>query len=678
MSTISKRLIGASVFFIWMTLLISAFYLVQKPSFLNGLYSIADTLWLLFVWGLLVVNSIGLGYLLFRRLPKLPIQSIESLLIGAGVGLGIMGLIGFLIGLLGCVHPVLLIGSQACLLLILWWRKILHSVRQDLRVFVLDWHNNMAASPLWIRISLGLTLMLAILLTLAPPAEGFDALFYHLPGPDRILSGFGLQPSSVPHFWFPALPEGVFLWAQGMGSVRVTHLLHLTWALLSALLLWYWALRISDSKTAQASLIIIITMPSLYLLASWAYTDFALTFYGLATVYGVFKAHENDMDYPLTGWVMVTGIAVGMAMGVKYTSFLVPMTAGLLLLWWQRDNFRGAVRTILTFSIVAIAFASPWYLRNWAVMGNPFYPFAFGGNYWNDFRAIGFSDTGTGIGWNLKELLLLPLNATLGHRDANYYDGRIGPLYLILAPMAMYVLFVSKHYTRQKQRTIISIALYTFLSLAVWTLGVFNSSALWQTRLLLPALIPFAIPTALGWLALKQLDTPRLRISFIFKFVVIAIVSINLFNASLSVIARNPLAYATGFESLERYLEKVQPFYARATQLVGKLPEDAKIYFLFEPRSYYMSRTVQPDAILDNLAQKIYLYGDSDGILDSWLEEGFTHVLIYRRGVDFLKGNTHKYSSKHQTVLELIIDNHLIWVDNTSDGAYELYSINPE
>ncbi|MGB5844037.1 MAG: glycosyltransferase family 39 protein [Anaerolineales bacterium] len=678
MSTNSKRLIGALVFFIWMTLLVAAFYVVQKPSFMAGMRGIADTLWLLMVWGLLVVNGMGLGHFLLQSLPVLPIQPVERLLIGAGVGLGLLGLIGFLIGLLGWVHPVLLIGSQAGLLLILWWRKILHAVGQDLRVFALDWHECMAAAPSWIKITLGLTLLLAFLLALAPPAEGFDALFYHLPGPERVLSGIGLQPSSVPHFWFPALPEDVFLWAQGMGSVRATQLLHLTWAVLSALLLWYWAVRIWDSKTAQASLIILISMPSLYLLASWAYTDFALTFYGLVTIYGVFKTHENNADDPLAGWVIVAGIAAGMAMGVKYTSFLVPMTAGLLLFWWQRKNLAAAVRTVLIFSIVALAVASPWYLRNWAVMGNPFYPFAFGGNYWDDFRATGYSDTGTGIGWNLKELLLLPLNATLGHRDANYYDGRIGPLYLILAPLAVYVLFASKRYTRQQHRAIFSIGLYTLLSLAAWTLGVFNSSALWQTRLLFPALIPFAIPTALGWLALQKLDTSQLRISFIFKFVVIAILTINLVNASLSVIERNPLAYTTGLETLERYLEKVQPSYTQAAQLVGKSPEDSKVYFLFEPRSYYMPRTVQPDATLDNLSHGIYLYGDSDGVLASWQAEGFTHVLIYRRGADFIKGNAHKFSSEHQVALEFIIQNHLDWVGSTSDGAYEFYSIHPE
>jgi hypothetical protein len=678
MSTNSKRLIGALVFLIWTTILVAAFYVVQKPSFLSGMRGFTDTLWTLTVWGLLVINGMGLGYFLIQRLPMLPIQPVERLLIGAGVGLGLLGLFGFLIGLVGWANPILLIGSQAGLVLILWWRKKLHFIRQDLRVFAMEWRDSMAAAPSWMKIALGVTLLLTFLLALSPPAEAFDALFYHLPGPERVLSGDGLQPSSVPHYWFPGLPENVFLWAQGMGSARATQLLHMTWAVLGALLLWHWAGRVWDSKTAQTSLILLISMPSLYLLASWAYTDFALTYYGLVTIYGVYKAHENNSDDPLTGWILIAGIAAGMAMGVKYTSFLVPVTAGLLLFWWQRKNLASAVRTVLIFSMVTLLIAAPWYLRNWAVMGNPFYPFVFGGNYWDDFRAIGYSESGNGIGWNVKELLLLPLNATLGHRDANYYDGRIGPLYLILAPLTLYVLYDSTRYVKQQRRAIFSISLFTLLSLAAWTLGVVNSSALWQTRLLFPALIPFAIPTALGWLALKKLDTPQLRISFIFKFVVIAILAINLINASLSVIVRNPLAYATGIETLEDYLEKVQPAYAQAVQLVGKSPEDAKVYFLFEPRSYYMPRTVQPDAILDNFAHDIYQYDDTDGALASWLAEGYTHVLIYRRGANFVQGNAYKFSREHQAALEFVIQNNLDWVGSTSDGAYEFYSLHPE
>jgi hypothetical protein len=420
----------------------------------------------------------------------------------------------------------------------------------------------------------------------------------------------------------------------------------------------------------------LLSMPSLYLLASWAYTDFALTFYGLVTLYGIYRVFSNENEVPKTGWIILSGIAAGMAMGVKYTSFLVPVTGVLLLFWWQRRNLLSAVKTGVIFSIAAFIIAAPWYLRSWIVMGNPFYPFAFSGLYWDSFRADWYAESGSGIGWNLKELILLPLNATLGHRDMNYYDGRIGPLFLTLAPLTIFVLLTSRRLPRRKRRALFAITLFTSLSVLAWVVGVINSSALWQTRLLYPALIPFSLPTALGLLAVKKLDTLQLRVSFIFNFVVVALLTITLIDAGLNILLRNPLAYAAGIESRETYLDKVQPSYAQALRLLEQAPDDAKIYSLFEPRSYHAPRDIQPDPILDNFSHDLYLHSNVDGVLRAWLSDGYTHILVNRRGVDFISQNRSGiFTPEQQTALETLIQDHLALIDTTEDGAYELYKI---
>jgi len=674
MSANIKRLIAALAFFLWTAFVIVAYYVTQKPAFLAGIDGLAATGWVLIVWIALVINAAGVGNLLIRHLPELTIQPVERLLFGTGIGLGLLGLVDFLVGIIGWIHPAILIGFQLGLLLLLWWRKGLQAVWDDFRCLGSAWRDGISPAPLWLKIALVSTLLLTFLLTLAPPAEAFDALFYHLVGPERFLNGEGMQPSSVPHFWFPALPEGLFLWAQGMGAVRTTQLIHLTWAVLAILLLWNWAVSVWESKTAQGTLIILLSMPSLYLLASWAYTDFALTFYGLAAIYGVYKAFDSDDAHPQLGWIIIAGIGAGMSMAVKYTSFLVPVSGVLLTLWWGRRNLGSTIKNILIFSLVALGIAAPWYLRSWIVMGNPFYPFAFGGLYWDSFRAAWYAEAGTGIGWKIKELFLLPLNATLGHRDANYYDGRIGPLFLILAPLTAYVLLKVENFSGKQRRTLLAITVFTLLSIGAWIFGVINSAALWQTRLLFPVLIPFALPTALGLLAVKNLDTPQLRISFIFNFVVIAVVAVTVIDAGISVIMRNPLAYAVGIESRQAYLAKVQPSYAQAMQMLEITPQNASVYFLFEPRSFDAPRDVQIDPILDNFAHDWFVYGDADAVLQAWRSAGYTHVLVYRRGVDFLSGNrSGSFTPEYQAALDLFVRNHLILMDLTEDGAYELY-----
>ena len=206
--------------------------------------------------------------------------------------------------------------------------------------------------------------------------------------------------------------------------------------------------------------------------------------------------------------------------------------------------------------------------------------------------------------------------------------------------------------------------------------GVISSAALWQTRLLFPALIPFALPTALGWSALRRLDTPHLSISFLVNLIVGGVVAVTLMEAGIGIVQRNPLAYALGLETRDAYLKKVQPFYAQAIELVASAPEDAKIYALLEPRSYYFPREVQPDPILDNFAHDLYIFGSPEAVAQFWQEAGYTHVLLYRRGLDFmLENDPDNFSPEFQAALDEVIRAHLNLIGTISGGAYDLYEI---
>ena len=668
------RLLAALIFFLWGGFVLAAFYVVQKPLLMGVARGLGTTFWMLAIWGLLTFNAWGLGRFLLAKLLYLRTSAAENLFLGAGIGLGVQGLLGYALGLLGWAHPAALFTFQIGLLLVLLWRGGWRAWKDDLQTFAAQWQRGMRSASRWVIFALGTGLALIFILALAPPAEGFDALFYHLPVPLRVLQGDGLQPSGVEHFWFPALPEGAFLWAVGMYAERAAQLLHMTWGLAAALLLWHWAETVWSGKVAQKTLLILLTMPSLYLLASWAYADLALTFFGLAAVYGVWRAAQTESDAPAIGWAILAGAAAGMAMGVKYTSFPIPLVGGLLLLWWGRRPLKNGMRAAAVFSVAAILVAAPWYLRNWLVMGNPFYPFVFGGLYWDDFLSAWYA--GSGVDWTLPDLLLLPLSATLGYRDAMFYDGRIGPLYLLFAPMTIYALMAARRGTLMQRRAVLALSVFALLSVAVWLLGMDGSATLWQTRLLYPVLIPFALLTALGWLAAPKLDTPHLRISFIVNFMAAAVIFVTLADTALYALQRNPLKYAAGLETRQAYLSRTIPHYAQAIDLVAQTPEDAQIYSIFEPRSYYFSRNVRIDAILGNLGHDLYLHGSPDAVVRSWKDAGYTHILFYRLGADFLAQNEPRlFPPEHQAAMDAIMRDFLELVGITADGGYELYVI---
>jgi hypothetical protein len=310
-------------------------------------------------------------------------------------------------------------------------------------------------------------------------------------------------------------------------------------------------------------------------------------------------------------------------------------------------------------------------------MGNPFYPFVFGGRYWDRFLDHWYAEAGTGIGWNLTPLLLLPLNVTLGNHDVTFFDGRMGPLFLLLAPFAIWILWtrLRRGSNPAEKDSLLAIGVFSLLSFAAWTLGVVNSSGLWQARLLFPALIPFAIPTALAWDSLQGFDTSKLKVSFFANTLIAVVIALTIFENGYFVLQRNPLAVALGAQTRERYIERVNPSYAALMQLMDELPADAKVYSLFEPRSYGLLRAIQPDPILYNFSHDAYLFKTSDQIIEHWKTEHYTHLLVYERGLTLLaESPVGKVTPETQSVLQSTLAQ-LKLVAQTPDKIYSIYQI---
>lgn len=628
---VKSRIPLVALLIIWIGFVFTAFYVVQKPFALqvgSGLLSILRTLALT---GLLLVNAAGLGGWLMRRFFPF-LDSSERVFLGTGLGLGFFGVLGFALAAVGAARPVVLIIILAGLVLLALVQGWLRLFREDFLVLRQALRLPPERGLQWVPWLTGIVGFLSFMLAFAPPADSFDALLYHLAIPISWLKDGGLAGSQIiPHYWFPGLVEGVFVWGLAFGSETLAPLLHLAWGALTVGLIWLWTRKAWSNSLAWRSVAVLISMPSLPLLASWAYADLALAFYSVAVLYTLWLSRDLVEK---RAWIL-SGIFCGLAMGVKYTSFILPLVVIAWMVWMQRSRLADTLVSGVKFAVPAILVASPWYLRNWIWVGNPFYPFVFGGKYWDSFLAMHYPQTGTGFGFNILQLILLPLNLTLGRYDANYFDGRIGPLWLILLPVSLWVLW---HNRRQPVRQALYIpALFGVVSLGMWTFGVMKTSALWQSRLLFPALLPLAPLAALAWEAFARLDTRRFRFSFIFNTLAVISISASLLEFGLFVLSRNPLAAALGMIDRQSYFDRFQPPYGDALSLVSQTPADARIYFLFEPRSYGMSRSVTPDAINQNLAHDFYLYHTPENILHAWQARGYTYVIYQRVGDGLLE-----------------------------------------
>ena len=665
-----KKYLGA-LFLLWTGVIIVAYYVVQKPGLLTAFTGLADTLWTLLVAAILLFNSYGVGKRVLHLFKFETQNLIEHLLLSFGIGLGSLGLLGLLSSVLQIANANVLTIFQIALAAFFLFRNDLKSLHAEFNALASSLNLSFSQYNFFSKLSLFLLFAYSFLLTLVPPFEAFDALLYHLTLPADILKSGGLQAFNNVPFWFPSLSENVYLWALGLGSERAAQIIHFTWAVLAALLLWHWAAKVWNIEIARKALLLLAAIPSLPMLASWAYADMALVYYAIASIWAFTQYRITKSS----SWLLLTSLMAGFAMGVKYTSFAVPLTCGLLLLFHRplRDGISSAAR----FSFVALTIALPWYIRNVIFMGNPFYPFVFGGRYWDSFLARWYADLGTGFGWNPLQIILLPLNVTLGTHDVTFFDGRIGPLFLILAPVAIWILISrSRHGSGQAESwSLFTISVFSLLSFTAWTTGVINSSGLWQARLLLPALIPFAIPTALAWDSLQQFDTSKFRISFLVNALIAFVITLTVFDNGIFVIQRNPIAVAFGAQSRERYIERVNPSYAALMSLMDDLPRDAHVYNLFEPRSYGLPRFVQPDSINSNFAHDTYLFHTPDRIVQHWKSDEYTYIVVYERGLDFIveSASTKFTPAVHETFKMTL--KQLKLIAQTPDRVYSIYQI---
>ena len=663
------------LFFLWLAVVLAGYYVVQNaylgpvyaalgggiswraPHLSSGaiLRSVLDVL----TAGAIVLGWLGAGRWLLGRLRPGDLLPLERLLFSTGLGAGLVSLLILFLGLAGLLMRPLLIGVVVVLAVL--------TLPGNVRLLrALTWPR----PGLLIGLLLAGTLLLALTLALLPPTS-WDGLFYHLTGPKLYLQQGAIRPGpDIPHLNFPSLMEMNFLLAMAVRSDTTAVLLHFAFGLLLTGLVYVMARELLQVKNSWLAVLFLLSMPMVFTLAAWAYSDLALAFFQAGALHALLRwqrgrwaAGEGELGKTQRsgqGWLLLAGILCGLAMSVKYTSFVAPLTLFVLLLWPNRARLKQVAGPAVIMLGLAAAVASPWYVKNLAFTGNPVYPFIFGGRDWDSFRAAAYAEAGTGIGYDpgdcppgavehlagqhaqgcrpdiptlARRLATLPFDLTLGLRDASR-DGDPGPLFLLSLPLLL--VYALPWAGGRRPAGFSALLFFALVQFVFWTLGVVVSASLWQSRLLLPALV--ALCPALAWLLedLARYDRQRFSLQRQLYLVMGLVLLLGLAIRLASWLPQQPWTYLVGQESLESNLGRRLGWHYEAIEAVNDLPEAAVVTFLWEPRSYYCQRDCRPDSILDKFGHLTYLYGDAAGIAQAWQEEGVTHVLLFEAGLDLI------------------------------------------
>ncbi|MGQ9599945.1 MAG: ArnT family glycosyltransferase [Anaerolineae bacterium] len=608
-------------------------------------------------------------------------SGLEQWVLGATLGLGLLGSAIFGLGLVGGFYS-----SIAYLLLLILGLTAWSEIWSLGRRLFLQIRSRQALHIPWLWAYIGLVGLLSLGNALLPPAA-WDALVYHLQGPRLYLETHRLV--AVPENFYlnwPAQIEMLFVWGLLLRSDLLAQLLDWIFWPLTAVLLYVLARRTCSAEVGRWAVALWASVPFARELAGIAYVDVGLTCFVLAGVYAFLRWSEQQNPR----WLTLSGFFLGLAMATKYTSVLWFGLVALLVVYhgWkhQRHSISWLFSQIVRMAMIAGLPVLPWLIKNWFVTGNPIYPFLFGGVGWNATRASWLTWTGQGYSQSLLDYLALPwLMTVLGISGTGAFDATTGPLLLCLVPWVS----LFRGYPRAiRYGLVLAGGQFIFFALLIA-----QYVYLAQTRLLLSAFPLLCIAGAFVLQHLPLWDRKSFRLSWIVRGLVVLVLGANLGTEVNGFLVRQPLPVLVGLESHDRYLiRRLGAHYEIMSYINNHLPGDTRIFFLWEPRGYYCSRAAQADATLDNLAQFRLVYADPSEALTALRAQGFTHLLFYHAGLAFLQGPTprpptlsHFFGSSLPTesyypiaqadlsFLDVLLDH--CWMVKDMVGIYELYRI---
>jgi hypothetical protein len=663
---------SVALFIGWLFFSLSAYYVVQKPFSADKLAVLLENsaVWLRFSFSAAALGrslldmaaalwltwiALGVGLWLLTRF-RLETSPGERLLLALGLGFGALGLATLFLGMVGWLITAVFT-TIFILLTLLTSRSSFQLVRQ------LRLSKPGRGTAVYLFLALGMMITLAML----PPTD-FDGLLYHLKGPKLYLEAGKIGAYDIFPLYFPSLFEMFYLMGMAIRGDVAAKLLHVVFHFMLAGLIYITAKRQLQLEDGWTAVLFFYAMPLVLTLAGWAYSDLGLAFYQIAAIYALIHWRQNRK----VGWLLLSGVLAGLAMGFKYTSFITPLFLAVMVLWDYRRTLKTAVRPLALLTLVTSLVGLPMYIRNWIVMGNPVYPFLydwFNGRYWDTYRAVSYAEAGTGIGFDPIAILRLPYDVILGYKDVTQ-DVQLGPLVLAFLPLLLLV-----GLSRWRKRTppaVATLLLFALAQYGFWTMGVITTRGLWQSRLLLSGLV--VLPPVMAWVCqdLARWDHPQFSLHRFLKLVLGLVLALNLISQASDWLPWASWTYVIGTDSRETTLRRTLGAHYVAMEAINELPPDASVAFLYEPRSYYCDSDCRPDSKLDELGHWRYLYGDAAGIATAWQEQGISHLLLHQVGYEFMVVDR----SADAALLQELQANYLAPIDDIA-GAFILYEIIP-
>jgi hypothetical protein len=382
------------------------------------------------------------------------------------------------------------------------------------------------------------------------------------------------------------------------------------------------ARRHQGDRVAWIAAGVLVGVPIFPVWGSLAYADMVWALFEFLAI----AAYLEWRASPQRGWIVLCGMMVGWAMGSKYTALpLLPILVIAVLVESSAGPLRRRIGAAVVMGLSSVIVAAPWYLKNLALAGNPFYPFLFGGAAWPaDRLEILMSYLQSfGTGRSIVDYLMLPISILTRRAAFGTFMSRIDiPSPLFLLALAFPLLGRSHPF-----RPLGWMALLRF---AAWAIGT------QQTRFLLPIYPVLSLLCASvleAWI--RSPGAAPWRQTAV-TGIVGGLVGVTLAYQVIFWVDSRPARPLLGFESKDDFLRRSVYDYPALRQIATSLPPGSTVYAAWDGQSYYCGGRCLADAEQSQWAQLVGREGTVERVAARLRERGVTHVLLDREGMSFM------------------------------------------
>lgn len=480
---------------------------------------------------------------------------------------------------------------------------------------------------------LGAAAVLTLVGSLAPPvSDDWDGLAYHLADPAIYLERGRISPIWFEsHSNFPFTVEMLYVVGLALKSVSVAK--GFSWILwgIGTLAVYGLARDLANGPARRrAGLLaaaVFAAAPIVLWEATSSYVDVASAAFLVLSAHGLLLWRRSGG----WGWLVAGALCGGWALGTKMTLFLPVMLLGLCALWWSQGSGARRIGQALAFLGIALAVASPWYIKSYVWTGNPVYPFfysVFDGRNWSaeheeaykgQQSSFGHSDRGLG------RLVTAPWDTAVS--PSTYYD-KVSSSPAVVYLFSLGMLFVASLPIlalglRWDKETLGLLAVVA-IGFGVWFFQVQYLRYLIPLVGVVAALIGASAAGALG-VGGKGRAAALVFCGFVF--------AVSAFHVGLLAhsVAADRFGVALGLQAQQDYLSSRLAVYPMVEFINTELPSDSRIIMYHEVFGLYLEREYMWGNPQHHTLIPYETFETMDDLQSGLRTQGVTHVLVNER-----------------------------------------------